>query len=109
MKHKRIDEIEEIKNIKNQKFGTLFKKTLEDQFKTLEKLKGKNNDRFGKELSSFRDTISDLIKLQEENSSISSDNLELLEENIETEKKNITICEKNKEYLTDLYKRINDL
>lgn len=107
--HKRTEEVTELKNIKNQKFGGLVKRTLEDQIKYLEKLKKKNLPKFEKEIKLFRDKISDFISLQEDNKKISEDNLEIYENNIEIEKRNISISIKNKEYLDNLYSKINDL
>ena len=108
---KHVEEISELKNIKTQKFGILIKKRLEDYLRSLEKLKSKEKmkDKFEKESKSLRDMINDLIDLQDENKKISEDNLEILQSNIETETKNILVCNKNKEYLTDLYRKLNDL
>lgn len=108
-KNKVADETQEIRNIKTQKFGGLIKRTLEEQLRYLEKLKNKNKDKFEKESNLLRDKINELIRLQEENKKISQDNIEIFEANIETEKKNVSTSSKNKEYLTELYTRVNDL
>ena len=109
LKNQRCNESIELKNIKNQKFGALIRKTLDDQVSALAQLKEKSPERFDKERAAFRKKISDLINIQEENIKISESNLEVLEENIKIETKNIEVSEKNKEYLSAMYDQINKI
>lgn len=110
LKNKRAEPSVELKNIKNHKFGNIFnKKILEDLISDVIRLEDKNKDKFEKEVNNLRNKITELIQLQENNKKIAEANLDIFKENLKIEESNIEVSVKNKEYLTDLFERVNNL